>query len=85
LKATIPKRGPDFVQSPDLLAAALNVLGKADGVSLGKAMRGKDRARLRAEQYRLVMEQKRRSASNPPAQAPEAPPVERKPPLDAGV
>jgi hypothetical protein len=69
------RQGPDFVFSPELFEAAGNVLGRRDSVALGKAMRStKTRARLRAEQYRILMQQKTPPASDegsePPPQAP---------------
>jgi hypothetical protein len=69
------RQGPDFVFSPELFEAAGNVLGRRDSVALGKAMRStKTRARLRAEQYRILMQQKTPPASD--EGAPQAPAVD---------
>jgi hypothetical protein len=48
-------REANFIHSADLHQAAMNVLGKVDGVSLARAMRApKMRDALRAEQLRLA-------------------------------
>ena len=52
-------RASAFVYSNDLFAAALVVLGKADSVSLARAMRDpKQRRALREQQLRLTQKAK---------------------------
>jgi hypothetical protein len=60
------KRPSDFIPSSALFEAAERVLGKAEPVSLAKAMRGRGRARIREEQYRLAMQHKARPANEAP-------------------
>jgi hypothetical protein len=77
------RQGPDFVFSPELFEAAGNVLGRRDSFTLAKAMRSvKTRARLRGEQYRILMQQKTPPARDeggepPPARLPPTQEAER--------
>lgn len=53
---------PDFVHSTDLVEAARRVLGGSDWGSIDGAMRNpKTRQLIRAEQYRMAMQQKAKS------------------------
>lgn len=59
-------REANFIHSADLHQAAMNVLGKVDGVSLAAAMRNKKkRAALRQEQLRLAIERARAATGTP--------------------
>jgi hypothetical protein len=63
-----PGRGGGFIPSADLFQAAVRVLGKADGLSLTRAMsNAKTRTRIRQEQYQAA--QKRGPANDTPTGA----------------
>jgi hypothetical protein len=64
------KRPSDFVPSQELTEAAMSALGSASPVSVARAMlRGKDRVRLREEQYRSVMKRQRQQPEPPLSEA----------------
>jgi hypothetical protein len=62
------KRVANFVASKDLREAAYLVLGTNDGTAIAIAMRKPEtRNRIRAAQYRLSLEDSRKTKTNPPA------------------